>query len=203
MQIRIRIPGFLGLLLIVLNVYSQSADYHEPYRPQFHFSPRAHWMNDPNGMVYYKGEYHLFYQYYPGSNVWGPMHWGHAVSKDLIHWQHLPIALYPDSLGYIFSGSVVADTNNSSGFQTGKESPLVAIFTYHNPVGEKSGKSDFQTQGIAYSNDKGRTWIKYAGNPVIKNPGTRDFRDPKVYWLESTRHWILTLAAGNEVQFYQ
>lgn len=203
MQIRIRIPGFLCLLMIALNVYGQPADYQEPYRPQFHFSPRAHWMNDPNGMVYYKGEYHLFYQYYPRSNVWGPMHWGHAVSKDLIHWQHLPIALYPDSLGYIFSGSVVADTNNSSGFQTGKESPLVAIFTYHNPVGEKSGKSDFQTQGIAYSNDKGRTWIKYAGNPVIPNPGTRDFRDPKVCWLESTRHWILTLAAGNEVRFYQ
>jgi fructan beta-fructosidase len=204
MQLRILISGFLSLfMMMALNVYTQSADYREPYRPQFHFSPQAHWMNDPNGMVYYKGEYHLFYQYYPGATVWGPMHWGHAVSTDLIHWQHLPVALYPDSLGYIFSGSVVADKTNSSGFQTGSESPLVAIFTYHNPAGEKAGKIDFQSQGIAYSNDRGRTWIKYAGNPVIKNPGTRDFRDPKVCWQESSRHWILTLAAGNEVQFYQ
>lgn len=102
--------------------------YSEPYRPQIHFTPEKGWMNDPNGLVYYKGEYHLFYQYYPDSTVWGPMHWGHAVSTDLVHWKHLPIALFPDSLGYIFSGSAVVDENNTSGFQTGDEKPMVAHF---------------------------------------------------------------------------
>lgn len=195
------ITFFVGL--VPTRVSSQQSDYQEKYRPRIHFSPEAHWMNDPNGMVYYKGEYHLFYQYYPDSTVWGPMHWGHAISKDLLHWQHLPIALYPDSIGYIFSGSVVVDKTNSSGFQKGIESPLVAIFTYHNITGEKSGKNDFQTQGIAYSNDKGRTWIKYAGNPVLKNPGIKDFRDPKVMWYAPTHKWIMTMAAGNEIRFYQ
>ena len=190
------------VLLYATAVFSQNKPYNEQHRPQFHFSPPAHWMNDPNGMVYYKGEYHLFYQYYPDSTVWGPMHWGHAISKDMIHWQNLPIALFPDSLGYIFSGSVVVDKNNSTGFQKGTESPLVAIYTYHNMAGEKSGKIDFQTQGIAYSIDKGRTWKKYANNPVIKNPGLKDFRDPKVMWHEASKQWILTMAAGNEIRFY-
>ena len=195
---------YLSLLLLSCFVsFSQNKAYKDPHRPQFHFSPPAHWMNDPNGMVYYKGEYHLFYQYYPDSTVWGPMHWGHAISKDLIHWQHLPIALYPDSLGYIFSGSVVVDKNNTTGFQKGTESPLVAIYTYHNMAGEKSGKIDFQTQGIAYSIDKGRTWKKYANNPVIKNPGLKDFRDPKVMWHEPSKHWVMTMAAGNEIRFYR
>lgn len=195
---------YFGLLLLLGNpfAYSQSPSYREKYRPQFHFSPPAHWMNDPNGMVYNKGEYHLFYQYYPDSTVWGPMHWGHAVSKDLVHWQHLPIALYPDSLGYIFSGSVVVDQHNSSGFGKGNEVPLVAIFTYHNMDGEKAKRNDFQTQGIAYSTDNGRSWTKYKNNPVIKNPGLRDFRDPKVMWHEASKHWVLTMAAGDEIRFY-
>lgn len=180
-----------------------SEAYREPHRPQFHFSPPAHWMNDPNGMVYYAGEYHLFYQYYPDSTVWGPMHWGHAVSKDLTHWEHLPIALYPDSLGYIFSGSAVVDWKNTSGFGKNGQPPLVAIFTYHNMAGEKAGRSDFQYQGIAYSQDKGRSWTKYAGNPVVPNPGAiRDFRDPKVIWHDASGQWIMVFAVADHVTFY-
>ena len=197
------IISLLAFLIYFTMAVGQTVPYNEKHRPQFHFSPPAHWMNDPNGMAYYKGEYHLFYQYYPDSTVWGPMHWGHAISKDLVHWQHLPIALYPDSLGYIFSGSVVVDKNNSTGFQTGAESPLVAIYTYHDMKGEKAGRNNFQTQGIAYSTDKVRTWKKYGQNPVIKNTGDRDFRDPKVCWHEASKHWILTLAVGNKVQFYR
>lgn len=194
----------LSVLFCCSNQLSgQSNHYQERYRPQFHFSPPAKWMNDPNGMVYYKGEYHLFYQHYPDSTVWGPMHWGHAISKDLIHWQHLPIALYPDTIGDIFSGSVVVDEKNTSGLKKGPEAPLVAIFTYHHMPGEKAGRKDFQTQGIAYSTDKGRTWTKYANNPVIKNPGIKDFRDPKVLWHAPSQQWILTLAAGNEILFYR
>lgn len=159
-------------------------------------------MNDPNGMVYYEGEYHLFYQHYPEASVWGPMHWGHAVSTDLVHWEHLPIALYPDSLGYIFSGSAVVDWNNTSGFGTKENPPLVAFFTYHNPEIEKAQKIEIESQGIAYSTDKGRTWTKYDRNPVIKNPGIRDFRDPKVFWHDETKQWIASIASGQEIHFY-
>lgn len=180
---------------------SESA-YREQYRPQIHFSPAAHWMNDPNGMVYYQHVYHLFYQYYPGATVWGPMHWGHATSADMIHWKHQPVALYPDSLGYIFSGSAVVDVNNTSGFGRNGRVPLVAIFTQHDPKGEKAGKSDFQNQSIAYSLDAGSTWIKYAHNPVLKNPGIKDFRDPKVAWYEPGKRWVMTLAAQDRTTFY-
>jgi len=176
--------------------------YSEKYRPQFHFSPEKSWTNDPNGLVFYKGEYHLFYQYYPDSTIWGPMHWGHAISRDLMHWEDLPVALYPDSLGYIFSGSAVADTANTSGLGTKDNPPLVAIFTYHNPVLEKRGTNNHQYQGLAYSTDNGRSWTKYRGNPVIANPGLRDFRDPSVSWNEAAGKWILTLAAGDHIRFY-
>ncbi|MBT8184214.1 MAG: glycoside hydrolase family 32 protein, partial [Eudoraea sp.] len=111
--------------------------YSEDYRPQFHFTPQEKWMNDPNGLVYNDGLYHLFYQYYPGDIVWGPMHWGHAVSKDMVFWEHKPIALYPDEKGLIFSGSAVVDNKNTSGFGTKDSPPLVAVFTYHNTEGEK------------------------------------------------------------------
>ncbi|NJN33582.1 MAG: glycoside hydrolase family 32 protein [Saprospiraceae bacterium] len=174
----------------------------EQHRPVFHFTPPQNWMNDPNGMVYFEGEYHLFYQHYPDSTVWGPMHWGHAVSKDLMNWAHLPIALYPDKLGYIFSGSAVVDKKNTSGFGKKGQTPLVAIFTYHDMVSEKAGNINFQTQGIAYSLDKGRNWTKYAQNPVVNNPNLRDFRDPKVIWYEPTQNWVMTLAAGDHVAFY-
>ena len=176
--------------------------FNEPHRPQFHFTPDSMWMNDPNGLVYFDGEYHLFFQHYPGDIVWGPMHWGHAVSKDLIHWEHLPIALYPDSLGYIFSGSAVIDWKNTSGLQQGSAPPMIAIFTHHNMEGEHAGANDFQYQSIASSNDRGRSWTKYAGNPVLKNPGIRDFRDPKVIWYEEGQEWIMVFAAHDRVMFY-
>ena len=174
----------------------------ERHRPQFHFTPPEKWMNDPNGMVYYEGEYHLFYQYYPEDIVWGPMHWGHAVSTNLVTWQHLPVALYPDSLGYIFSGSAVIDWQNSSGLGVDGRPPMIAIFTHHDPEGEKAGTDTFQYQSIAYSNDKGRTWVKYGGNPVIPNPGIRDFRDPKVIRDEQNAQWVMVLAADDHLKFY-
>ena len=182
--------------------YATIDQYKEPYRPQFHFSPQANWMNDPNGMVYYEGEYHLFYQYHPDSTVWGPMHWGHAVSSDLINWEHLPIALYPDELGYIFSGSTVVDWNNTSGLGTGEIPPMIAIYTYHLMEREKAGAVDYQTQAIAFSTDKGRTWTKYEGNPVLPNPGIKDFRDPKVSWDEVSGKWIMALAVLDHIRFY-
>lgn len=176
--------------------------YREAHRPQLHFSPRENWMNDPNGMVFHNGEYHLFYQYYPDSTIWGPMHWGHTVSTDLVHWTHLPVALYPDSLGMIFSGSAVVDKDNTSGFGTPEKPALVAVYTYHDPVGEKQGRNDFQTQGIAYSTDNGRNWTKYKNNPVISNPGQRDFRDPKVFWHEESKKWVMILVAGDHAELY-
>ncbi len=147
-------------------------------------------MNDPNGLVYFDGEYHLFYQYHPEGTVWGPMHWGHAVSRDLINWQHLPIALYPDEHGTIFSGSAVVDWNNTAGFG---EKALVVIFTYN--------KDHIETQNLAYSIDNGRIWTKYIGNPVIPHPEhLKDFRDPKVFW--HVDHWVMSLAAGDTILFY-
>ena len=160
------------------------------YRPIYHFSPEWGWMNDPNGMVYKDGEWHLFYQYNPYGSFWGNMHWGHAVSKDLVNWEHLGIALAPDDLGAIFSGSAVVDTDNTAGFGRGA---IVAMYT-------SDGSN--QTQSIAYSLDNGRTFTKYAGNPVIMAEDTPDFRDPKVFWDHQTRQWKVVLAAGQEVQFY-
>jgi len=170
--------------------------YNEQYRPQYHFTPPEHWNNDPNGLVYYKGEYHMFYQYFPGGMQWGPMHWGHAVSKDMLHWKQLPVALYPDSIGYIFSGSAVVDEDNTAGFRQGSEKTLVAIFTQHDPNNSR------EVQSIAYSNDKGRTWKKYDHNPVIDNPGLHDFRDPNVKWYAAGHCWILALAGGDHIAFY-
>ena len=176
--------------------------YDEQYRLQLHFSPKAHWINDPNGMVYFNHTYHLFYQYFPGGINWGPMHWGHAVSRDMVHWKELPVALYPDSLGYIFSGSAVVDARNTAGFGKGGKVPLVAIFTHHDPKGEKAGRNDFQNQSLAYSLDEGKSWTKYAHNPVLKNPGIRDFRDPKVMWFAAAHKWVMTLATLDRVTFY-
>jgi fructan beta-fructosidase len=201
------LPLVLLLLTASSGLFGQSdslrlENYKERHRPQFHFSPVAHWMNDPNGLCWFEGEYHLFYQYYPAGIVWGPMHWGHAVSSDMVRWKHLPVAIYPDSLGYIFSGSVVIDKDNRSGLGTKEQPPMVAIFTHHDPQGEKEGQITFQNQSIAWSSDKGRTFTKFSGNPVIKNPGIRDFRDPKVRWHEESNRWIMVLAAYDQVMLY-
>lgn len=163
------------------------------YRPAFHFTPPLHWMNDPNGMVYYKGEYHLFYQFNPGASVWGPMNWGHTISTDLFNWADMSIALTPDNNGAIFSGSAVVDSLNTSNFKTGTELPLIAIFT---------SAGNQQTQSLAYSNDKGRNWTKYINNPVLLNSGIADFRDPKVMWYSPQNKWIMSLALGNKISFY-
>lgn len=176
--------------------------FRESYRPQYHFTPPEKWMNDPNGLLFHNGTYHLFYQYYPEDIVWGPMHWGHATSKDLIKWEHKPIALFPDELGLIFSGSAVMDMANTSGLGSLENPPMVAIFTYHLMEGEKAGRKDFQTQGIAYSLDEGDTWTKYEGNPVIGNTDIKDFRDPKVMWHEQSEQWIMTLVAGDHAKIY-
>ena len=183
----------------------------EPFRPQFHFSPAKNWINDPNGPVYYKGEYHLFYQYNPFGDEWGHMSWGHAISRDLVHWRRLPVAI-PEANGVMaFSGSVVVDTRNSSGLCSGSEpedhSCLVAIYTGYRAAAPASNRSAAQEQNqsqyLAYSNDRGRTWREYEGNPVI-DLHLADFRDPKVFWHTPTRKWVMVtvLAPEHKVRFF-
>ncbi len=174
----------------------------ELYRPNFHFTPKKAWMNDPNGMFYKNGYYHLYFQHYPDGNTWGPMHWGHAISTDMVTWKEMPIAIYPDEKGYIFSGSSVVDVNNSSGFSKNGIEPIIAMFTYHDMDGEKSGNINYQSQAIAYSLDEGQTFTKYSENPVIKNPGIKDFRDPKMVWDSIHEKWLMVLAAGQKIMFY-
>ena len=157
------------------------------YRPVYHHSPAFGWMNDPNGMVYHDGVYHLFYQHYPYGTYWSDMHWGHATSTDLIHWEQHPIALFPDKYGYMFSGSIVVDEKNTAGFGEGA---FVAVYTSTHPS---------QAQSLAYSLDKGMTWHKY-GAPVLYGEG--DFRDPKVFWYEPQDCWMLILANGHQVGIY-
>ena len=174
----------------------------EDFRPNFHFTPKNNWMNDPNGMFFLNGTYHLYFQYYPEDNVWGPMHWGHATSKDMVTWEEQEIALYPDEKGYIFSGSAVVDKNNTSGFGEDGKTPIVAIFTYHDPVAAENKENDYQSQAIAYSLDEGMTWTKYEGNPVLPNPGMIDFRDPKVTWDDIHKQWLMALATTEKTLFY-
>lgn len=175
----------------------------ENYRPGYHFSPIKNWMNDPNGMVYYNGEYHLFYQHNPTDKVWGPMYWGHAISKDLINWEHYPIAIYPDENGFAWSGSAVVDYLNTSGLGTKENPPMVALYT-----SELGG--DNQHVSAAYSVDNGRTWTTLSQNPVLTMPndlkassgGSGVFRDPKVFWHEQSNQWIFVITSGKRIDFY-
>lgn len=169
-------------------IHGQSGLYRERHRPQFHFTTRRGWNNDPNGLVYYDGEYHLFYQHNPYEREWENMHWGHAVSRDLVHWEELTVALYPDTLGAMFSGSAVVDFDNTSGFGTAGQPPMIAVYTAASPAG--------QVQCLAYSLDKGRTWTKYGGNPVIDSGSawnTHDTRDPKVFRHAASGRWVMVL----------
>jgi sucrose-6-phosphate hydrolase SacC (GH32 family) len=175
--------------------------YQEKHGPQFHFSSRRGWNNDPNGLVYYAGEYHLFYQHNPFGWDWGNMTWGHAISTDLVHWAEQGDKLHTDKFGQMWSGSGVVDWNNTTGFQTGDEPPLVVIYTNAGNHGLWSAGKPF-TQGIAYSNDRGRTWTKYSGNPVLDFVAKGN-RDPKVQWWEETQEWVIVLyLKDGEVAFY-
>ncbi len=169
-------------------IAGQDSLYKEKNRPQFHFTTRRGWINDPNGLIYFDGEYHLFYQHNPYEKEWENMHWGHAVSNDLVHWKELPLALSPDSLGTMFSGSTVMDYKNSAGFNKGNQPAMIAAYT--------AAAAQKQTQCIAYSLDKGRTWTKYKGNPVIDSKekwNSVDTRDPRVSWYEPGKHWVMVL----------
>lgn len=181
-------PEGLGKIYQSDRIAGQDSLYRERNRPQFHFTTRRGWINDPNGLVWHDGEYHLFYQHNPYERDWENMHWGHAVSRDLIHWEELPDALYPDPLGTMFSGSAVIDYGNTAGFNRDGKPAMVAAYTAASP--EK------QVQCIAYSLDNGRTFAKYAGNPVIDSKEkweSQDTRDPKVFWYAPGRHWVMVL----------
>ncbi len=174
------------------DTFEVSAD--EQWRPAIHHTPPYGWMNDPNGMFFKDGEYHLYYQHNPYGSTWGNMHWGHSVSTDLIHWRHEPVAIAPDAWGTVFSGSCVVDYGNTAGFGAGA---VVAIYT----SSKATQWGDVQTQSIAYSTDNGRTFTKYSGNPVLTS-SERDFRDPKVFWYEPGKHWVMILAVGQRMQIF-
>ncbi len=163
------------------------------YRPEYHHTPLYGWMNDANGLVYKDGEYHLYFQYNPYGSKWGNMHWGHSVSKDLVHWEHLNPAIARDTLGHIFSGSTVIDKNNSAGY--GKD----AMIAFYTSASDEHG----QIQCMAYSNDNGRTYTKYEKNPILTPfDGLKDFRDPKVFWYEPAQKWYMIVSADKNMRFY-
>lgn len=170
---------------------TSSDAYDETLRPQFHFTARRNWLNDPNGLVFFDGKYHLFFQHNPSGIEWGNMTWGHAVSDDLVHWRQLEDAIRPDKLGTIFSGSAVVDWKNTAGFQTGYDPALVAMYTAAGGTSPDSQGVKF-TQCLAFSNDRGQTWTKYDGNPVVPHIAG-DNRDPKVIWHEPTQLWVMAL----------
>ena len=163
--------------------------YGEALRPQFHFSSRRGWLNDPNGLVCHDGTYHLFYQHNPYGTEWGNMHWGHAVSPDLVHWTERPVALYPDALGTMFTGCAVVDRHNTSGLGSGSQPPIVLVYT---AAGEWARPPVPYTQCLAFSADGGATWHKYDGNPVLPHQAGKN-RDPKVIWHPQSERWIMAL----------
>lgn len=185
-------------LVLILTFFSMSAfqgNFEESPRPIYHFTAPQFWINDPNGLIYYKGEYHLFYQHNPFGNEWGHMTWGHAKSRDLVKWTHLPVAIPEQKDHMIFSGCVVHDQKNSSGLGSATRGPLIALYTAH--------REGHQAQHLAYSNDNGLQWALYKNNPVL-DLKKRDFRDPNVFWHEATARWIMAVVLPNEfkVQFY-
>lgn len=170
----------------------------EKFRPIYHHTPAYGWMNDANGLVYKDGEYHLYFQYNPYGSKWGNMHWGHSVSKDLVHWTHEQPAIARDTMGHIFSGSCVVDHNNTAGF--GKNA-IIAFYTSHKNL---PGNHQRQQQCIAYSLDNGRTYTKYEGNPVLTPfDGLENFRDPKVFWYAPQNKWVMIVSADKNMRFYE
>jgi fructan beta-fructosidase len=179
--------------MLALSLVGAQTIYEEHYRPQVHFSPRRHWTNDPNGLVYFHGEYHLFFQFNPLGDEWGHMSWGHAVSTDLLHWLELPVALPEKDDEMAFTGSVVVDTKNTSGFCAPGKECLVAIYTGN----RHSSQETRQIQNLAYSVDDGRTWTRYARNPVL-DLQMADFRDPSVSWDDQEGHWRMAISLPTE-----
>lgn len=166
----------------------------EMFRPVYHHTPVYGWMNDPNGMFYKDGVYHLYFQYNPYGSVWGNMHWGHSTSTDLMHWKFEGCAIVPDAWGAIFSGSCVVDHNNTAGFGKGA---VVAFYT----SAKATPWGDVQSQSMAYSLDNGKTFTKYEGNPILTS-SEKDFRDPKVFWYAPGKHWVMMLAVGQHMEIY-
>lgn len=168
----------------------------------YHLRPWKNWCNDPNGLIYFEGKYHAFYQHYPDKPVWGPMHWGHAVSEDTYAWKHKPIAIFPDKNGYAFSGSAIHDTKNVTGLgEKEGDKPLLLFYTSHKILDPENPDDYTEDQSIAYSND-GVTFKPYDNNPVLKNRGTKDFRDPKLFYHEETERWIMCLAVFDRIEFF-
>lgn len=196
------LKGFLVLSCLSAPLVAASAQqYAEQFRPQVHYSPAKNWMNDPNGLVFFQGEYHLFYQYNPTGDLPANISWGHAVSSDLLHWKELPVAIPATAETLIFTGSVVVDQHNSSGLCATNDACLVAIYTGHHPHGEQP---PVETQDLAVSQDRGRTWQNYSGNPVLDRGAMANFRDPSVSWNEQTHSWLMTVALPDDhkVLFY-
>ena len=170
----------------------------EIFRPVYHHTPAYGWMNDANGLVFKDGEYHLYFQYNPYGSVWGNMHWGHSVSRDLVHWQHLPVAIERDTMGHIFSGSCVVDARNDAGTGTNN---IIAFYTSHRSTQPGHQR---QVQCMAYSSDNGRTFTKYEGNPIITPfDGLENFRDPKVFWYAPQEKWVMIVSADKNMRFYE